>query len=274
VGWGEKTDGLRALADELNLGLDSFVFLDDSPFELERVAETLPQVARLQTPERISDYPAMLRGAHGLFFNLSTSDEDLKRTEMYRAEAARKGSEATQGSLDDYIASLGLKIGVDEGARVVVARAAQMTQKTNQFNLTTHRYTEADIARMASDADTIVATFSVGDRFGDYGVTGLVIATIDRTRSAAHLDTFLMSCRVLGRKIENAVMNWLAARLGRESITSLTGEYLPTPKNAQVADLLDRLGFEKLSVDAARAEYRLDLRACEPHVLPNIEIAA
>jgi FkbH-like protein len=273
VGWGEKADGLRALADELNLGLDSFVFLDDSPFELERVAEVLPQVARLQVPERISDYPAMLRAAHGLFFSLSKSGEDLRRTEMYRTDAARKRAEAHHASLDDYLASLGLKIVVEEGARIGVPRAAQMTQKTNQFNLTTRRYTEADIARFAADADTVAATFSVSDRFGDYGVTGLVIAAIDRKASTAYLDTFLMSCRVLGRRIENAVMNWLTERLKRDGIASLTGEYLPTAKNAQVADLLERMGFESVSGANGKA-HRLDLLACEPQALPNIEIAA
>jgi FkbH-like protein len=270
VGWGEKVEGLRALAEDLNLGLDSFVFLDDSPFELQRVAEALPQVARLQVPERASDYPAMLRAAHGLFFNLSRSTEDLQRTEMYRTDAARKRTETQYASLDDYLASLDLKILVEEGGRIGAPRAAQMTQKTNQFNLTTRRYTEADIARFASDPDQLAATFSVSDRFGDYGVTGLVIAAIDRKTASAHLDTFLMSCRVLGRRIENAVMNWLTDRLRREGLSSLTGEYLPTAKNAQVADLLERMGFERRDGGL----WRLDLAACKPHDLPNIEIAA
>jgi FkbH-like protein len=272
IGWGEKADGLRALATELNLGLDSFVFLDDSPFELERIAQALPQVERLQVPVRISDYPAMLRAAHGLFFTLSKSSEDLQRTEMYRVDAARKHTETQHASLDDYLASLGLKVIVEEGGRLGVPRAAQMTQKTNQFNLTTKRYTEADIARLAGDPDTIAATFSVSDRFGDYGVTGLVITTIDRMGATAHLDTFLMSCRVLGRRIENAVMNWLADRLKRDGIASLSGEYLATAKNAQVADLLDRMGFEKGS--DGPAVWRLDLTSHAPHALPNIEIAA
>jgi FkbH-like protein len=189
---------------------------------------------------------------------------------MYRTDAARKGAETQYASLDDYLASLELKIVVEEGARIGVPRAAQMTQKTNQFNLTTRRYTEADIARFAGDPDKVAAAFSVSDRFGDYGVTGLVIAAIDRKTATAHLDTFLMSCRVLGRRIENAVMNWLTERLRQEGLSALTGEYLPTAKNAQVADLLDRMGFEP----HAGALRRLDLRACKPHALPNIEIAA
>jgi FkbH-like protein len=163
---------------------------------------------------------------------------------------------------------------VEEGARIGVPRAAQMTQKTNQFNLTTRRYTEADLARFAADPDVVVATFAVSDRFGDYGVTGLVIASIDRAAGAAHLDTFLMSCRVLGRKVETAVMNWLAERLARERATSLTGEYLPTAKNAQVADLLDRLGFERVSSGDDGHRYRLDLAAYAVQDAPSIEIAA
>jgi len=216
----------------------------------------------------------MLREAHGLFFNLSRSDEDLRRTEMYRAEATRKEAEAESGSLDDYLASLELRVSVEEGERVGVARAAQMTQKTNQFNLTTRRYTESDIARFIADPDSVVATFSVSDRFGDYGVTGLVIARIERASRQASLDTFLMSCRVLGRKVENAVMNWVADRLRREDLSQLSGEYLASAKNAQVADLLDRLGFQRLSADPRGARYQLALEAYADQATPSIEIAA
>jgi FkbH-like protein len=274
VGWGEKAASLQALAADLNLGLDSFVFLDDSPFELARIAEALPQVTCLQVPERVSGYPAMLRAAHGLFFNLSCSEEDLSRTELYRADATRKSEAGAYASLDEYLASLELKVAVEEGERVGAPRAAQMSQKTNQFNLTTRRYTEADIARFVADPDVVVATFAVSDRFGDYGVTGLVIARLDRATSSAHLDTLLMSCRVLGRKVETAVMNWLAGRLAREGAVALTGEYLPTLKNAQVADLFDRLGFERLDEEAGARRYRIDLTGYAAPDAPSIEIAA
>jgi FkbH-like protein len=274
VGWGEKIVGLRELADELCLGLDSFVFLDDSAFELERVAEALPQVATLKVPEHIADYPAMLREARGLFFMLSQTDEDRTRTEMYRAEAARRTTEATHATLDDYLASLELKIAIEEGARVSLARAAQLTQKTNQFNLTTRRYTEGDIQRLIHDPNAIVATFSVSDRFGDYGVTAVTIAKIDRHAGVAHLDTFLMSCRVLGRKIETAIMNWLTARLRAEAICELKGEYVRTAKNEQVSDLLPRLGFTTDEGGAAPSQFSLDLRTHEAYPVPNIEVAA
>ena len=274
VGWGEKIDGLRALAEELNLGLDSFVLLDDSPFELERVAQAAPEVAILRVPERLSDYPGMLRSARGLFFTLSTTDEDRARTEMYRAGAARRAAEGRHASVDEYIASLGLEVSVLEGRAVNVARAAQMTQKTNQFNLTTRRYTEGDIDRFVADPDTLVATFGVRDRFGDYGVTALAIARLDRDEATAHLDTLLMSCRVLGRKVELALMNWLAERLRRAGALQLTAEYLRTSKNAQVASLLPQLGFATVSDAPERSSYRLSLAAYAERPVPNIEVRA
>ena len=259
VGWGEKIDSLRRVAEALNVGMDSLVFLDDSPFELERIKASLPQVACLQAPRHASAYPAMLRQASGLFFNLSQSEEDARRTRMYREESERKGALAQFQSLDDYLAALQVKVDFVEGPSISAARAAQMSQKTNQFNLTTQRYTEADITRMVSDPDMIVATFSVADRFGDYGVTGLIILRLDRVQRSAALDTFLMSCRVLGRRVETTVMEWIFRRLAQASCVRLDGEYRPTQKNAQVADLLDRMHFQRVSDVGGRIGYRLDL---------------
>jgi FkbH-like protein len=261
VGWDEKIDSLRRIADNLNLGIDSLVFLDDSPFELDRVKTSLPQVSRIQVPDRISDYPRVLRDSLGLFFNLSQSEEDAKRTQMYRDNIVRQEAMVQFQSPDEYIASLNVNVEFTEGKDVNLARAAQMSQKTNQFNLTTRRYTEADIARMANDPDVIEATFTVSDRFGDYGITGLVILNLDRDDASASLDTFLMSCRVLGRKVEDAVMRWIGNRLVEAGCVKLRAEYLPTPKNQQVANLLDRLGFAPLSTVENHKFYVLELTA-------------
>ena len=274
VGWGEKIVGLRELADELCLGLDSFVFLDDLSVRARTRrggAASGRHAKGTRAHRRLSGYVA--RGARSTFM-LSQTDEDRTRTEMYRAEAARRTTEATHATLDDYLASLELKIAIEEGARVSLARAAQLTQKTNQFNLTTRRYTEGDIQRLIHDPNAIVATFSVSDRFGDYGVTAVTIAKIDRHAGVAHLDTFLMSCRVLGRKIETAIMNWLTARLRAEAICELKGEYVRTAKNEQVSDLLPRLGFTTDEGGAAPSQFSLDLRTHEAYPVPNIEVAA
>ena len=259
VGWHEKIESLRRVAQTLNLGLDSLVFLDDSPFELERIRTSLPEVTCVQVPEKISDYPRVLRDSLGLFFNLSKSEEDFRRTQMYREDIVRKEAIAQFKSQDEYLASLSVTVEFAEGKSVNLARAAQMSQKTNQFNLTTKRYTETDLARLVLEPNMRVATFSVSDRFGDYGITGLLIIQLDPESRSASLDTFLMSCRVLGRKVENKVMAWLAERLFETGLTKLYGEYLPTKKNALVADLLDRLGFARVSKVEDRALYALEL---------------
>jgi FkbH-like protein len=259
VGWSEKIDGLRRIASNLNLGIDSLVFVDDSPFELERVKTSLPEVICLQVPKPVSDFPRLLRNASGLFFNLSKSEEDTRRTEMYREDMVRKDAMAQFESLDAYLASLQVEVGFSEGNAVNLARAAQMSQKTNQFNLTTKRYTEGDLERMVRDPQKIVATFSVRDRFGDYGTTGLLIVNLSPKDRTATLDTFLMSCRVLGRKVEETVLEWLRGRLARVSYKRLDGEYLRTSKNSQVSDLLDRLGFTRTSAAEGRTFYALEL---------------
>jgi FkbH-like protein len=272
IGWGEKIESLKRLADRLNLGIDSFVFLDDSPFELERVRAELSGVTCLQVPSDLSNYPGMLREASALFFNLSKSNEDTKRTDMYREELARKKAEIQYRDLDEYLRSLELKVEFTEGARVDVARAAQLSQKTNQFNLTTVRYTQTDIVRMLDDPNMIVATFSVSDRFGDYGTTGMVILQLDRQGSFAKMDTFLMSCRVLGRKVENAAMNWICNRLRKETIRQLDGEYRRTSKNQLVADLLDKFSLQRVSTDGDNVQYRLDLGKYEAASLGSLQV--
>jgi FkbH-like protein len=259
VGWDEKIHALTRVAKVLNLGTDSLVFLDDSPFELERVRSALPQVACLSVPESISDYPQMLRESADLFFNLSQTDEDKRRTQMYREDIERKRATAVFQSADDYVASLQVSVAFAEGAAINTARAAQMSQKTNQFNLTTRRYTEADILRMTSNPDCLVATFAVGDRFGDYGVTGLVILHHDRQQASARLDTLLMSCRVLGRKVEDVVFAWIEARMRDVGVSTIYGEYIPSAKNKLVDNLLDRFGFAPNGSDEASYRYKRDL---------------
>jgi FkbH-like protein len=273
INWQDKASNLKALAEELNLGLDSFVFLDDSAFELGLVAGELPQVRCVQVPATLSDYPAAVRRLRREFFMLSASAEDHRKTDMYREEAERRQEAARFASVEDYLRSLGLRVTVSWGSAVPVARAAQMSQKTNQFNLTTRRYTESDVARMVQDPDFIVATWAVSDRCGDYGVTSLVIVRRVPGTGAAMLDTWLMSCRVLGRKIELAIADHLMGELAARSITHLHGEYLPMQKNGQVADFLDALGFRRLAdEDGPGKRYALTLGDYQPNGIDYIEV--
>jgi FkbH-like protein len=273
VNWKDKAGNLRELAEELNVGLESFVFLDDSEFELGQVAGELPQVLCVRVPTALSEYPPVVRRLQRAFFMLSTSDEDNRKTDMYRQEATRRQDAASYASVDDYLRSLGLQVRVSWGTGVPRARAAQMSQKTNQFNLTTRRYTEGDIEGMVQDPGWLVTTWAVRDRHGDYGVTALVIVRLSAAIGEATLDTWLMSCRVLGRKVELAIADHLMMELAARGVTQVNGEYIPTQKNAQVADFLDVLGFQPQKSTAGVSQmYSLALSSYRPQRIDFIEV--
>lgn len=259
VNWQDKATNLRQISAELNLGLDSFVFVDDSSFEIGFVQDELPQVACVKVPETLSDYPAVIRRLAREFFVVSRTSEDFLKTEMYRHEQARVETKVGFASLDDYLKSLGLVIRIAWNEAVSVTRAAQLTQKTNQFNLTTHRYTEADIARMIAGDDIAIATLAVSDRYGDYGITGLAIVYLEKEGGVAKIDTLLMSCRVIGRNIESVFFDYLVGKLQAKGVVKLDAEYLRTLKNEQVSGFFDSLGFHAIVEEAGFKEYELVL---------------
>jgi malonyl CoA-acyl carrier protein transacylase len=199
INWNAKSQGLRELAARLNLGLDSFCFLDDNPVECAEVRAGCPEVLTLQ-------WPADSKKAHALLAHIWEFDrgdataEDSKRTRMYRDEYARKVIKEEALSFEEFIANLDLAIEVDEVSEATVARASQMTVRTNQFNFTTIRRSETELQRLLDSPDFECRILRVSDRFGDYGIVGLMV--LDLTRTVATLDTFLMSCRVLGRGVE------------------------------------------------------------------------
>lgn len=233
--WDEKSDNIAAVATELNLGLDSFVFIDDNPFEIEEVRARLGAVEchlfPKESPERII---SLLNEIASLRAHMMTA-EDRVKTEQYRTEADRKTLERTAGSLDDYLASLEIKVGVGVNCASRVGRIAQLTNKTNQFNLTTKRYTESDIQKFMTSGH--VYDFRVVDRFGDMGIVGVVIV------KDCDIDTFLMSCRALGRKIESGILRHI---IDDQTGSRLTASFRPTAKNGMVADFFDRNGFDRV----------------------------
>lgn len=271
VNWTDKVANLRSLAEAWNIGLDSIVFVDDSSLEVDLVRRMLPEVTVVQVPERLDDYPALMARTATLFFQLSASREDARKTAMYREEAERKALQETATDLDAYVRSLGLTLSVHENRAELAPRIAQMTQKTNQFNLTTRRYTEADIVRILADGMHRVLAIGVADRFGDYGISGLCIVRDDRDRATSTIDTFLLSCRVLGRRVEQAFIGWLAETLRRDGIARIEASYVRTPKNAQVADFFDRVGFLTVSRNDDCHAYTVNLpapRLPAPDLLP------
>lgn len=248
VGWQPKSQGLRAIAAELNIGLDSLVFVDDSDYELAEVRAAVPEVTCLRVPDETAELPDLIARS-GLFRNLRISAEDLDRTEMILGERSRAARGATL-SREDFLASLGLVVDYFPVRREHVGRVAQLTNKTNQFNLTTIRRSEPEIAALLESSDHLVRALRVADSFGDYGLVGVAVITIAGTRW--ELETVLMSCRVLGRGVESAFLARIAAEATEHGVTELVGHYVPTPKNGLVADLLPSHGF----VAAADGSFR------------------
>lgn len=262
INWENKAANIASLADELNVGLDSFVFVDDSPQERALVAEMLPDVLVLGVPDDLSTYASLL-AQERLFDTTARSDEDRKRTVMYQDAALRKEQRDRFSDLSDYLRSLETVLRVfpvDDDTKV---RVAQLTQKTNQFNLTTRRYSVADIEAFMNDPDAAVYAMSVSDRYGDMGLTGVLIAR--RCDTAAVIDTLLLSCRVLGRQLEFAFVDLcLGALAGAWGSMTWRAEYLPTAKNAQVEDFWDRVGFVAEPEGGGGKRYSLDRRPSIP----------
>ncbi len=271
VNWNDKVSNLIEIASELNLGLDSFVFVDDSSFEIGLIRKELPEVEVVQVPANISDYPMIIKGLEPLFFSLSTTEEDKNKTAMYLQEQQRKNQEKGFESIDQYLESLGLSLQIIWNDAISVSRAAQITQKTNQFNLTTKRYTESDIERMLSDRDSEIAMFSVSDSYGDYGITGMAI--VNYNDDQAEIDTLLMSCRVIGRNIELAFFDGLVAHLSKKvNIKTLTGKYIRTAKNKQVESFYEKIGFTTISTDENRSDFSIKLDQYKMNNLNYIKV--
>jgi FkbH-like protein len=260
VNWKDKATNLIELSKELNLGLDSFVFVDDSEFEIGLIKKELPEVRVILVPKNTSEYPELMRSLQREFFSLSRSEEDLKKTFMYQVEQERIEDAHKFSSIDDYLSSLELKLSVLWDDEVPVARAAQMTQKTNQFNLCTRRYTESDIKNMLMDDTICISVFGLSDRYGDYGVTGMSIIGIDMLdENIASIDTFLMSCRVIGRNVEYIFFDQLINKLQEKKVDRLQAEFIPTPKNKQVERFYDDLGLEYVGSEKNSRQYELML---------------
>lgn len=247
VNWLPKPDNLRAIAAELNLGLDSFIFVDDSDYECSAVRHSLPEVEVIQVPTRPAEIPVCLDAVARLEI-VSLTEEDLEKTAMYAQERMRKSQlEAltdTGGSIDDYLRSLNMKMTVRLDDSSSITRLAQLTQKTNQFNLTTRRYSEKDLAEKIGSDTHSVYHFSLADNFGNSGIVGLGIVELGAT-GTARLDTFLMSCRVIGRMAEQAFLTAIAHNLMTCGVTELVAEYIPTRKNVLVETFLPDNGFQQ-----------------------------
>jgi FkbH-like protein len=245
--WQDKASNLRSIAQQLNIGLDSLVFVDDNPFERTLVRQELPMVA---VPEVSDDptYTAEILAAAGYFEGTSVTEEDRVRGSQYQGNLQREALKATTTDLPSYLRSLEMTLKWRNFDQLGLSRTVQLINKTNQFNLTTQRYTEQDVTGVMQDPRAFGLQLRLLDRFGDNGIIGIVIGKMQNDEDLL-IDTWLMSCRVLGRQVEPTTLNLVAAQAQRLGAKRLIGEYRPTKKNGMVKDHYAKLGFSVVSTD-------------------------
>jgi FkbH-like protein len=263
INWRPKPENMVAIADELNIGLDSLVFLDDSPAECALMRQTLPQVLTLEgygangaaDPQRV--YQTLAQGS--MFARISFTAEDRGRGEMYRQQAARAQLRQAASSIEDYLRGLQMTVHIAVVDNFTFPRVVDLIQKTNQFNLTTRRHSAAQLAEMIAGPDSRAFAVRVADRFGDNGIVGAAIVRVQD--STACIDTLLLSCRIIGRTVETALLSFLADWARARGATVLEGDFIATAKNAPAADFYARHGFTRVSGngDAASGHWQLRL---------------
>lgn len=241
VNWNDKASNLRVIAEELNIGIDSLVFVDDSDFEINLIREQLPQVVCMQVPAAIFDYPKQLAEIINTYFYFSDSKADLDKTNQYKQQAQRNQSKRQFGDIESYLKSLEMEVTFHVNDVSEVERVAQLTQKTNQLNLCTNRYTDAQIESIKDSTKQSYISLSVKDKFGDSGLTGVAIVSF--TKGKGEINDFLMSCRVMGRNIEFVFIDYIINYLKSKGCDSVAAQYIPTMKNKPVSDFYDKVGL-------------------------------
>ncbi len=250
--WEDKARNIRTIQQALNIGMDSMVFLDDNPFERELVRTMIPEITVPELPEDPALYLQYLRGLD-LFETASYSREDAGRTEQYREKAQRAAFEAAFQSYDDYLEALQMRASAAAFDPFHYPRIAQLTQRSNQFNLRTVRYTEAEIEALAQDDSRIGLYFTLKDKFGDHGLISVVVLE-KQPEDTLFISEWLMSCRVLKRGMEEFIVDKILSVAAQQGFRRVVGEYIPTPKNAMVKDLYEQLGFARLENGRFQAE--------------------
>lgn len=259
--WDPKDQNLKAIASELSLGVDSFVFADDNPAERAIVEAQVPGVA-VPVLDGAENYIKMLD--HGGYFEVTTlSQEDLKKTELYHQNAQRAAAQAAFGDYGEYLDSLEMTATIRGFEPLYIQRIAQLTNKSNQFNLTTLRCSEDDIRAMAQDENRICLCGKLVDKFGDNGIVTVVSG--EQQGSALHLRLWLMSCRVLKRGMEDAMMDTLVSEAAARGVTAVYGYYYPTAKNAMVREFYAGYGFTKVDEEeTGNTVWKLDVASYQP----------
>jgi FkbH-like protein len=256
--WNDKATNIQVIAEELNLGLDALVFLDDNPVERGLVRRLLPQVAVPELPDEPALYARTLAAA-GYFETIAFAAEDLQRAGYYQENAKRASLQKQMGGVDAYLASLDMTITFQPFDALGRARIVQLINKSNQYNLTTRRYTEPEVLAAESDPNVFTLQVRLSDMFGDYGMISVIICRL-AAPSEWRIDTWLMSCRVLGRLVEYMVFREVLEHARRAGIDTLVGIFIPSERNQMVAEHYAKLGFAKTRVTlSGTTEWKLSV---------------
>jgi FkbH-like protein len=265
--WNDKATNIQAIAEELSLGLDAMVFLDDNPAERGLVRKLLPQVSVPELPEDPSYYARTLT-AGGYFEAVAFASEDLQRAGFYQDNARRVSLQKQVGGVDAYLASLDMTITFQPFDATGRARIVQLINKSNQYNLTTRRYTDPDVTAAENAPEVFTLQVRLADIFGDNGMISVIICRPGED-GTWDIDTWLMSCRVLGRKVEHMVLREILVHARAAGVHKLTGAYLPTDRNKLVVDHYAKLGFTKVEEDdSGLTRWELQVEGAEPESAP------
>jgi len=243
INWDDKVSNLQKIAEELNIGLDSMVFFDDDPINQEYVREFLHEVLVVDLPKDSSQYPQIITEMKE-FDVLKITDEDTKRSDMYLGQKKRKEFENKVGDFNEFLKNMNIEVHVKKANSFSIPRISQLTLKTNQFNLTTKRYQEEEISEFSTSDDKIVECVQVSDKFGDNGITGMYIVE-KKNDEEWIIDTFLLSCRIIGRGVEDCMVNQIIEKAKLSGVKRIKGEFIPTTKNKPAENFYEKLGFKK-----------------------------
>ncbi len=263
AGWEDKPTVVRRIATTLDIGLDALVFVDDNPAEREAVRDLAPGVDVIALPAEPAGYVSAV-SAYPFFETSSLTQEDSVRTDQYRARAEAATLQSKASTLEEFLASLDMRVEVSPLAELTIPRASQLIGKTNQWNLTGRRHSQPVVAAMAADPEWVSQVVRLTDRFADHGIIGVLLAR--QEGPVLDIDTWLLSCRVIGRNVEHEMLRRLRREAGRRGCSSIRGTYVALPKNAQVADLYAGLGFRADGAEPSggATRWQLDLDGSAP----------
>jgi FkbH-like protein len=271
INWENKVENIKQIASELNIGADSIVFIDDSPYEREMVRKMLPEVSVPEFPDQPFQIPSFIKSLTDSFFSAyKLLPDDYIKVQQYKENEQRKQFQSQFDDYESYLRSLETELTIEKLNDCNLPRLAQLTQKTNQFNLTSRRYSETDIRRIADEGGWVYG-LKVKDRFGDNGLTGLIIITLDDKKAV--IDTFLLSCRILGRQIEVAFLQYMLVKMKALGIRDIEASFIATSKNAQTSDFYSACGFEIKRQNQDIKIYGLDLMNVSYSISGNYSIS-